>query len=175
VCVQVAEGKGAEALEVLEERQLASLAAQRFGTVKEGRDELLALYLAVKCEATLLAGRGLAAAYAAVAAVHAMLASAAGPRRLMAAAAAAAAAAAGDTAASNRVTSSSEAAADEEEGTAATAGGRAEMAASATDLSAYGRMVCNQSGEASHFRLMHQVARALTLYTSSLRPHTLVA
>ena len=154
--VMSAEGRAAEALALLEETQLAALASDRFRALKDRRDEIAGLYAAVKCEATAQQGRGLAAARLAVSAVHAMLNSPAGPSRLMAAVAANAASSAAAPAPG---------AGDEEEDTMMAARGDS----GGVNMSAYGGLVCSKSGEASHFRHMHQVARALArageLYT----------
>jgi len=56
---------------------------------------------------------------------------------------------------SSAAAGSAAAAADEEEEAAAAVAARGESGA--VDMSAYGGMVCNKSGEASHFRQMHQV------------------
>jgi hypothetical protein len=158
--VKCAEGRAAEAQTLLEETQLAALASDRFRTLKDGRDEIAGLYAAVKCEATAQQGRGLAAARLAVSAVHAMLSSPAGPWRLMAAAAATAAA----STTAPAVASSPVETADEEDAVMAARGD-----VGAVNMSAYGVLVCSKSAEASHFRHMHQVARALArageLYT----------
>jgi hypothetical protein len=158
--VKCAEGRAAEAQTLLEEMQLAALASDRFRTLKDGRDEIAGLYAAVKCEATAQQGRGLAAARLAVSAVHAMLSSPAGPSRLMAAAAGTAPASTTAPA-----VASSPAETDEEEEAVMAARGDG----GAVNMSAYGVLVCSKSAEASHFRHMHQVARALArageLYT----------
>jgi hypothetical protein len=149
--VKCAEGNAGEAMVVLEDKELAALAADRFRALKEGRDDIVGLYAAVKCEVVLQQGQGLAAARQAVAAVHGMLGGAAGPSRMMAAAA--------SSATSSAAAASAASAADEEEEAAVAVAARGESGA--VDMSAYGRMVCSRSGEASHFRQMHQVARAL--------------